>query len=66
MNNLFKLSRNKKTILSVKDQSVKNVVIPEGITAIGRYAFGRCENLQSVKMPNGVKTISMDAFCNCI
>ncbi|MGN0814508.1 MAG: leucine-rich repeat domain-containing protein [Candidatus Coproplasma sp.] len=41
-------------------------VIPEGITAIGDYAFGDCKNLKGVTIPESVKRIGEGAFLGCI
>lgn len=43
----------------------KNVVIPEGVTSIGDWAFGCCENLASVTIPNSVTSIGESAFNQC-
>lgn len=40
-------------------------VIPDGVTAIGDYAFERCERLKSVSLPDGVTTIGKSAFDCC-
>ena len=42
-----------------------NTVIPSTVTAIGDYAFYYCENLSSVTLPNGLKTIGYCAFEYC-
>ena len=42
-----------------------DVVIPEGVTAIGNFAFSDCEGLTSVTIPDGVKEIGHFAFSNC-
>ena len=42
-----------------------DVVIPEGVTAIGRYAFQGCSELTSVTIPEGVTKINEYAFRNC-
>ena len=44
---------------------IQAVVINQGITNIGKYAFSGCANLNSVIIPDGVTTISGFAFCNC-
>ena len=33
------------------------VILPDGLTSIGRYAFRNCQNLTSVNIPNGVTSI---------
>lgn len=42
-----------------------DVVIPAGVTAIGRAAFCRCEGLKSVVIPEGVTEIGAYAFARC-
>ena len=44
---------------------VKNVVIGEGITAIGAYAFWNCPQLASITIPATVTKIGQCAFENC-
>ena len=39
-----------------------DIVIPEGVTAIGEYAFASCNTLKSVRFPNGVRSIGECAF----
>ena len=41
------------------------VIIPEGITEIGKEAFIRCYELSKVVIPEGVKTIGECAFFEC-
>lgn len=42
-----------------------DVVIPDGLTSIGKLAFLSCKNLNSIIIPNGVTSIGRDAFSNC-
>lgn len=42
-----------------------DVVIPEGITSIGEWAFLNCYNLRSVTLPKSLKHISANAFRFC-
>lgn len=43
----------------------KEVVIPNGVTSIGEYAFFRCKSLKSVIIPDGVTSIGNYAFSDC-
>ena len=45
---------------------IKKIVIKEGVTRIGDYAFAGCQNLTSVEIPNSVKSIGVRAFVECI
>lgn len=42
-----------------------DIVIPDGTTSIGNYAFSGCTNLESVTISNSVTTIGNQAFANC-
>lgn len=42
-----------------------NIVIPEGVTSIGQYAFGYCYLLTTVTIPSTVTSIGSRAFYNC-
>lgn len=41
------------------------VIIPDGVTEIGKEAFAGCTNLQSLVIPNSVKVIEEGAFITC-
>ncbi len=45
--------------------SIKSVVIEEGVTSIGDYAFYGCSSLTSVTISNSVTSIGYRAFYNC-
>jgi len=45
--------------------SIKSVVIGEGVTTIGRFAFYNCTALTSVTIPAAVTTIGEQAFYKC-
>ena len=45
--------------------AVKSLVIEEGITEIGKYAFYYCENMKSISLPNSLTRIGKDAFAGC-
>ena len=44
---------------------IKTVVIKDGVTNIGSFAFYECKNLTSVEIPNSVTSIGDDAFSYC-
>ncbi len=43
-----------------------SVIIPDGITEIGDWAFSYCTGLMSVIIPDSVTKIGNGAFSNCI
>lgn len=44
---------------------IQTVVIGEGVTSTGKFAFESCENLTSVTLPSTLKTIAASAFGAC-
>ena len=44
---------------------IKTLVLQEGITAIGKDAFGYLTNLEELSLPEGLKTIGERAFGGC-
>lgn len=42
-----------------------SVIIPEGYTSIGRYAFYGCSSLEPIVLPSTLKTIDIHAFAEC-
>ena len=54
------------TSLYINGQKVEgDLVIPEGPTSIGRYAFSNCTDLTSVTIPSTITNIGNYAFDNC-
>ena len=51
--------------LYVNGALVTDLVIPEGVTYIGDFAFNGCISLTSVVIGNDVTTVGSDAFYNC-
>ena len=47
------------------DTTVKNVIIPEGVTNIGKAAFAGCRALTDVVIPRKTTTIGEQAFFQC-
>ena len=45
--------------------SVTSIVIEEGVTSIGDYAFENCDNLTSITIPGNVESIGESAFYSC-
>ena len=43
-------------------ESLKNVIISDGITIIGDYAFINCPNLESIKIPNSIEEMGIYVF----
>ncbi len=46
-------------------EGIKSVVIENGVTSIGRYAFYYCKSLTSVTIPDSVTSIGSYAFRRC-
>ena len=51
--------------LYLNGEEVTDLVIPDGVTSIGRYAFDNCMGLTSVTIPEGVTRIGSNAFRSC-
>lgn len=47
------------------DIYVKHLVVEEGVSAIGDYAFASCENLEEVILPKSLTSIGVGAFYFC-
>ena len=46
--------------------SLSNIIIPNGVTHIGRYAFWCCQGIESIVLPDSVTVIEQGAFYECI
>ena len=51
--------------LFLNGEEIKDLVIPNSVTAIGDHAFNFCTGLTSVTIPNSVTTIGFGAFYGC-
>ena len=47
------------------NSNIKKVVIEDGVTSIGNYAFCECNNLESITISNSVISIGDSAFSYC-
>ena len=52
--------------LYLNGEEVKDLVIPDGVTAISDKAFENCLSLTSVTIGNSVTSIGASAFANCL
>jgi hypothetical protein len=46
-------------------EKIKTIIIDDGVTTVGSWAFDRCYNLTSVELPNSITIIKYNAFCFC-
>ena len=51
--------------LYLNGELVTGLVIPDGVTTIGGYAFNKCTSLTSVSIPDSVTSIGNNAFYGC-
>ena len=51
--------------LFCKEEPVKQLVIPDGVTQIGPFSFCNCANVENVHIPKTLKQIGEDAFLGC-
>lgn len=60
------IEQEQRFLASIKDKnSLTEVVIPSGITTIGKDWFKDCKNLTSVTIPDSVRSVNSDAFSGC-
>ena len=46
-------------------RSIKTVIVQNGVTKIGNFAFDRCTNLKKISLAKSVETIGKGAFYKC-
>ena len=51
--------------LFLNNEEVKDLVIPDGMTSIGKFAFYNCSGLHTLTIPNSVTSIGSRAFGGC-
>ena len=49
----------------IGDNTIKKVIIPEGVEKIGAYAFAGLTQLEEVVLPSSLMSIEYGAFMNC-
>lgn len=59
------VNKQKTVIVRVPVMTAGTYKIPEGITAIGNYAFSACEKITEVQCPQSLTKIGGGAFVNC-
>ncbi len=52
--------------LYLNDKLITDLVIPYGVTTIGKSAFSNCKKLSSISIPDSVTNIGDSAFMDCI
>lgn len=57
--------KNKELITVDKKESIKELVIPDGVKIIGKAAFKNCKNLKKVTLNDNINTIDEEAFMGC-
>ena len=53
------------TLVNIFGSQVKEYLIGNSVTSIGKYAFCRCTGLTSITIPNNVTSIGFGAFQGC-
>ena len=51
--------------LILNGKEIKDLVIPNNVTALGNYAFVNCDELESITISTGVESIGYYTFQNC-
>lgn len=54
-----------KNVIGINDITIRSVVIPNGISAIGDKAFMGCNRMLNIEIPNSVTRIGNEAFNGC-
>ena len=51
--------------LYINDVKINDLIIPNSVDSIHKYAFYNCKSITSTTIPNSVTSIGNDAFYNC-
>ena len=50
---------------NLEEQKIKSIIVHDGITTIGNYAFYKCNKATSLILPDGITSIGNGAFWAC-
>ena len=67
-NNVVSFPRYQRSVATAQfmaNQTLEEIILPEGCKEIGRWAFGECTNLKSVVLPNSLEKVGDFAFSGC-
>lgn len=53
-------------LYSDNNTEIVELVIPEGVTSIGKYTFAGCKNITGIKFPKSLISIGEGSFKSCI
>ena len=51
--------------LYINGEELNSLIVPDGITSIGKYAFLNCSSLNDITIPNSITSIGDGAFQGC-
>ena len=51
--------------LFLNGEEIRDLIIPNKVTSIGKYVFLNCEGLTSITIPNSVTSIGTETFAGC-
>ena len=52
-------------VLYLNDEPITELIIPDGVSSIGNYAFSDNSSITSVNIPSSVKAVGTSAFSDC-
>ena len=58
-------SRDDTLLRALIQRDLTEIIIPDGVTSIGDYAFDYCINLTSIILPDSITSVGRQAFENC-
>ena len=58
-------NKDKRKIISFRNQNIESYIIPDSVTSIGNGAFSGCSSLSNIVIPSSVTSIGSKAFDDC-